>query len=69
MSEKKVLLSEITPHWKIRLLILMFSSENAEKIIKLRWSKGRIVSQNRYEFCFRSTGMKDVGELEFYGTE
>jgi hypothetical protein len=65
----KVLLSSIKPHWKIRLLSLIFFNQNAEKIIKLRWDKGRIIQQDDSKFCFRSSGLKDIGEgeIEFYG--
>lgn len=62
------LLSSMKPHWKIRLLSLMFFNQNAEKIIKLRWDKGRITYQDDSKFRFKSSGLKDVsGEIEFHG--
>jgi len=69
MSDAKVLLSTMKPHWKVKLLSLMFSSQNAEKIIKLRWYKGRISYQDDLKFCFRSSGLKDTGEIEFFGVD
>jgi hypothetical protein len=66
---KEIPLSATTPHWKIRLLSLMFTKQNSEKIITFRWNKGRIISQDDTKFYFKSSGLVDAGEIVFYGTE
>jgi len=55
----------IKPHWKIRFLSLLFFDENAEKIMKYRWFKGRIISQNDSKFVFSSQGSFNDGRIDY----